>query len=192
MTRRLAPRYLGLLIAIGSLALVPFWVKNPYILSVLTFAALYAIFASSWNIPSADIGQLNFGHAVFFGAGAYATGSWLRTCPRSLSSRPAAAVAVAVASSWGSPASSCAALTCPLPRSCSRSSWSGSPSPSRRDWRRVRDNRRLTTFAHRPLLCLARSSARDARDPAGSRRNRGSAGRSERSATTSRQRWRRA
>jgi len=74
VTRRLAPRYIGLAAAIGGLALVPLWVSNPYVLSVLTLAALYAIFASSWDILSGYIGQLNFGHAVFFGAGAYATG----------------------------------------------------------------------------------------------------------------------
>lgn len=72
MTR--ARRYVALAAAIGSLALLPLWVSNPYYLSVLTLAALYAIFASSWDILSGYIGQLNFGHAVFFGAGAYATG----------------------------------------------------------------------------------------------------------------------
>lgn len=74
MMRRLTPMYLGVLIAIGGLALLPLWVSNPYVLSVLTLAALYAIFASSWDILSGYIGQLNFGHAVFFGVGAYATG----------------------------------------------------------------------------------------------------------------------
>lgn len=74
MIRRLAPRYLFLLVAIGGLALLPLSVSNPYVLSVLTLAALYAIFASSWDILSGYIGQLNFGHAVFFGVGAYATG----------------------------------------------------------------------------------------------------------------------
>jgi branched-chain amino acid transport system permease protein len=72
--RRLAPSYLGLLVVIGGLALLPLWVTNPYFISVLTLAALYAIFASSWDILSGYIGQLNFGHAVFFGVGAYATG----------------------------------------------------------------------------------------------------------------------
>ena len=74
MTRRLASRYIGLAVAVAGLALVPLGVTNPYVLSVLTLAALYAIFASSWDILSGYIGQLNFGHAVFFGAGAYATG----------------------------------------------------------------------------------------------------------------------
>lgn len=74
MKRGLALRCLGLLAAAGCLALLPLWVKNPYYLSVLTLAAIYAVFASSWDILSGYIGQINFGHAVFFGTGAYATG----------------------------------------------------------------------------------------------------------------------
>lgn len=74
MRRLFAPQYVGLAAAIGGLALVPVWISNPYVLSVLTLAALYAIFASSWDILSGYIGQVNFGHAVFFGSGAYATG----------------------------------------------------------------------------------------------------------------------
>ena len=74
MTRRLALRLGGAAAALGALALLPFWVSNPYVLSVLTLAALYAIFASSWDILSGYIGQLNFGHAVFFGVGAYTAG----------------------------------------------------------------------------------------------------------------------
>ena len=74
MRRRLAARLIGLAVALCALALLPLWVTNPYVLSVLTLAALYAIFAASWDILSGYIGQLNFGHAVFFGAGAYAAG----------------------------------------------------------------------------------------------------------------------
>jgi branched-chain amino acid transport system permease protein len=67
-------QYIGISVTAGGLALLPLWVTNPYYLSVLTLAALYAIFASTWDILSGYIGQLNFGHAVFFGVGAYATG----------------------------------------------------------------------------------------------------------------------
>lgn len=74
MKRGLVLRCLGLLAAAGCLALLPLWVKNPYYLSVLTLAAIYAVFAASWDILSGYIGQINFGHAVFFGTGAYATG----------------------------------------------------------------------------------------------------------------------
>jgi branched-chain amino acid transport system permease protein len=69
-----SPKYVTLAVAIGVLAALPLGLTNPYYLSVLTLAALYAIFASSWDILSGYIGQLNFGHAAFFGAGAYATG----------------------------------------------------------------------------------------------------------------------
>ena len=74
LTRRLALRLGAVAAALGALALLPLWVSNPYVLSVLTLAALYAIFASSWDILSGYIGQLNFGHAVFFGVGAYTAG----------------------------------------------------------------------------------------------------------------------
>jgi branched-chain amino acid transport system permease protein len=74
VSRRVVARWVGLAIALGALALLPLWLSNPYLLSVLTLAALYAIFAASWDILSGYIGQLNFGHAVFFGTGAYAAG----------------------------------------------------------------------------------------------------------------------
>jgi len=101
--RRLAPRYVALAAAIGGLALVPLWVSNPYVLSVLTLAALYAIFASSWDILSGYIGQLNFGHAVFFGAGAYATGFLGPHLPPVLVFPAGAAAAVAFAFLVGLP-----------------------------------------------------------------------------------------
>ena len=74
MKRALLLRLVGALVAAGCLASLPLWVRNPYFLSVLTFAAIYAVFAASWDILSGYIGQINFGHAVFFGTGAYATG----------------------------------------------------------------------------------------------------------------------
>jgi len=74
MMHRLARVHIGLAVAFIGLVLLPLWISNPYVISVLTLAALYAIFASSWDILSGYIGQLNFGHAVFFGVGAYATG----------------------------------------------------------------------------------------------------------------------
>jgi len=103
VTRRLAQRYLGLAAAIGALALIPIGVSNPYVLSVLTLAALYAIFASSWDILSGYIGQVNFGHAVFFGAGAYATGFLGPHLPSLLVFPAGAAVAVGFAFLVGLP-----------------------------------------------------------------------------------------
>lgn len=103
MIRRLTPRFLVLLLVIGGLALLPLWVSNRYVLSVLTLAALYAIFASSWDILSGYIGQLNFGHAVFFGAGAYATGFLGPHLPAALVLPAGAVAAVAFAFLVGIP-----------------------------------------------------------------------------------------
>ena len=51
---------------------VPTITENPYILRVLIFANIYSIYAASWDFLSGFTGQMNFGHAVFFGVGAYA------------------------------------------------------------------------------------------------------------------------
>jgi branched-chain amino acid transport system permease protein len=42
-----------------------------YILRVLILAAIFAIFAASWDLLSGFTGQINFGHALFFGVAAY-------------------------------------------------------------------------------------------------------------------------
>ena len=42
-----------------------------YPLLILTLASIYAIFAVSWDLLSGYTGQVNFGHALSFGAGAY-------------------------------------------------------------------------------------------------------------------------
>jgi branched-chain amino acid transport system permease protein len=87
----------------GGLALVPLWIGNPYFLSVLTLAALYAVFAASWDILSGYIGQLNFGHAAFFGAAAYAAGFLAPHLPMPAVLLAGAATAVAFALLMGLP-----------------------------------------------------------------------------------------
>lgn len=54
-----------------SLILIPTITKNPYILSILIFTNIFAIFAASWDLLSGFAGQVNLGHAAFFGIGAY-------------------------------------------------------------------------------------------------------------------------
>lgn len=44
-----------------------------YPLLILTLACTYAIFAVSWDLLSGYTGQVNFGHALFFGVGAYSS-----------------------------------------------------------------------------------------------------------------------
>src|SRR4030065_1063079 len=51
--------------------LLPFFTDDTYILRVFTLASIFAIFAASWDLLSGFTGQMNFGHALFFGVGAY-------------------------------------------------------------------------------------------------------------------------
>jgi branched-chain amino acid transport system permease protein len=47
---------------------------DPYVMRILTMTCIFAIFAASWDLLAGYTGQVNFGHALFFGAGAYASG----------------------------------------------------------------------------------------------------------------------
>jgi branched-chain amino acid transport system permease protein len=53
------------------LLFVPLITGEPYILRTLIFANIFAIFAVSWDLLSGYTGQVNFGHALFFGVAAY-------------------------------------------------------------------------------------------------------------------------
>ena len=54
------------------LFLVPLMTDHPYYLGILTLTAIFAIFAASWDLLSGFTGQINFGHAIFFGVAVYA------------------------------------------------------------------------------------------------------------------------
>lgn len=58
------------------LALVPLVSDSYYLLSVLTLANLYAVFAISWDLVSGYIGKLSLGQALFIGFGAFAVGMY--------------------------------------------------------------------------------------------------------------------
>ena len=45
--------------------------NDTYLLRILTLTSIFAIFAASWDLLSGFTGQMNFGHALFFGVGAY-------------------------------------------------------------------------------------------------------------------------
>jgi branched-chain amino acid transport system permease protein len=66
----LPSRTLVLLWAIGLLAL-PVVYGDPYVMRIVTMTCIFAIFAASWDLLAGYTGQVNFGHALFFGAGAY-------------------------------------------------------------------------------------------------------------------------
>lgn len=74
MTRREHLRnlaYLGAFLAL--LLLLPHQI-NLYQRSFVMFTMMYVVLASSWNIISGYTGYVSFGHVVFYGVGAYASG----------------------------------------------------------------------------------------------------------------------
>ena len=49
----------------------PILIDDPYLLRILTLASIFAILTASWDLLSGFTGQMNFGHALFFGVSAY-------------------------------------------------------------------------------------------------------------------------
>ncbi|MGC2321401.1 MAG: branched-chain amino acid ABC transporter permease [Terriglobales bacterium] len=65
-------RKLGLaLAAVIALAAVPLVVHNHFLLHLSIMVLLYALLGMSWNLLGGYTGQISFGHAAFFGTGAY-------------------------------------------------------------------------------------------------------------------------
>ena len=52
----------------------PLMSQDPFFLRVIILATIFAIFAASWDLLSGFTGQLNLGHALFFGVSAYTAG----------------------------------------------------------------------------------------------------------------------
>ncbi len=50
---------------------LPLVSQNPYLIRVVILTSIFAILAASWDLLSGFTGQMNFGHALFFGVGAY-------------------------------------------------------------------------------------------------------------------------
>ena len=62
-----------LLVFLAAILLLPFQV-SVYYRSFAMFTMMYVVLALSWNIISGYTGYINFGHVVFYGVGAYASG----------------------------------------------------------------------------------------------------------------------
>jgi branched-chain amino acid transport system permease protein len=60
----------GVLLALGALALLPLAVARDDVLNVVFLVLLSIALAESWNIVAGYAGQVNLGHAAFFGLGA--------------------------------------------------------------------------------------------------------------------------
>ena len=52
---------------------LPLITRDPYIVRIVILTSIIAILAASWDLLSGFTGQMNFGHALFFGVGAYSS-----------------------------------------------------------------------------------------------------------------------
>ena len=52
-------------------AILPLVIRNAYILHLIILIMLWTILGASWNLLGGYTGQVSFGHAAFFGIGAY-------------------------------------------------------------------------------------------------------------------------
>jgi len=67
------PSRIAVLLWVVALLLLPLAWGDAYVMRIVTMTAIFAIFAASWDLLAGYSGQVNFGHALFFGAGAYAS-----------------------------------------------------------------------------------------------------------------------
>ncbi|CAJ92673.1 ABC-type transporter, permease component [Cupriavidus necator] len=59
-------------IVLAGFAAAPLWLSSGFALNLLVMVLLMTLMAQSWNILGGFGGQFSFGHAAFFGTGAYA------------------------------------------------------------------------------------------------------------------------
>ncbi len=71
--RRRLKDYLPWIILV-LLALVPLVQRNPYILHMMIMVLIWVSLGQSWNLLGGFTGQVSFGHATFYGLGAYGAG----------------------------------------------------------------------------------------------------------------------
>ena len=94
-------RYRGLalgVVVVAALALVPRVARTDSVLNFLLLILLAVTLAQSWNIVAGYAGQVNLGHAAFFGLGALTTRTlWIAGMPVLLAMCAGAAVATAFA-----------------------------------------------------------------------------------------------
>ncbi|MBO8172953.1 MAG: branched-chain amino acid ABC transporter permease [Bacillaceae bacterium] len=64
-------------LSIVVLLLLPLFIKNQFLLHMFILIFLGVIYGQSWNLLGGFTGQISFGHALFFGIGAYGTAKFL-------------------------------------------------------------------------------------------------------------------
>src|SRR5476651_158524 len=65
--------FLPIVAVVAALACVPFITSSNAVLNFLVVALLLTLARQGWNILGGYGGQYSFGHAAFFGTGAYVT-----------------------------------------------------------------------------------------------------------------------
>jgi branched-chain amino acid transport system permease protein len=99
--RRVSMSLVGMAL-VALLAAVPLVVRRDDVLNFLVLTLLTITLAQSWNIIGGYAGQVNLGHAAFFGLGALATRTlWIAGTPVLAAMAAGAAVAVAFALAVG-------------------------------------------------------------------------------------------
>src|SRR5512143_34342 len=61
-------------IILGLLALLPLAGPSSYVMHILIIVIMWSVIGMAWNLLSGYCGQVSFGHAAFFGTGAYTAG----------------------------------------------------------------------------------------------------------------------
>lgn len=62
------------------LLFMPVMTSQSWVLHTISLAAIFAIYAASWDVLAGFTGQINLGHAIFFGVGAYGSALLNKTC----------------------------------------------------------------------------------------------------------------
>jgi branched-chain amino acid transport system permease protein len=62
------------LATLAAFVLLPLVLKDNYFLHLFILFLIWVVIGSSWNVFAGYTGQVSFGHAAFFGAGAYSAG----------------------------------------------------------------------------------------------------------------------
>ncbi len=61
-------------IILGALAVLPLVGLNTYLMHIIILAVMWTVAGIAWNLLGGFCGQVSFGHAAFFGMGAYSAG----------------------------------------------------------------------------------------------------------------------
>lgn len=72
--KREVRNYYMLVLFMGIIFVIPFFILSPYYLSIMIFVAINSILVVSLNLLMGYTGQVSLGHAAFYGLGAYISG----------------------------------------------------------------------------------------------------------------------